>query len=317
VSAATYDPATYQGWGVRQYNWEFSGSVQHEVIPQVSVDVGYFRRIYGNLQVNYNRALPASAYDAYSVTAPTDPRLGSNSGQVISGLYDIKPEFTVGGIATDIYQTMADSLGKMYTRWNGVDIGVKSRLSRLAVSGGLSTGRTSLDNCEIVEKVIAVNPASVTTTSAGLVPFATSPLYCHQDTKFLTQVKGYAAYSLPAGVQIAATFQSIPGQALAANVTYTSAQAAQSLGRPLSTATTVTVNVIPPGTEYGDRLNQLDLRLGKDFRVQRYRINASVDFYNVLNSDAVLNENSAYAAWRRPQSLVRPFFVKFGGQISF
>ena len=44
----------------------------------------------------------------------------------------------------------------------------------------------------------------------------------------------------------------------------------------------------------GDRLNQFDLRLGKDFRLQRYRINASVDLYNVLNSDTVLNENGAY-----------------------
>jgi hypothetical protein len=279
--------------------------------------VGYFRRIYGNLQVQYNRALPASAYDSYSVTSPTDPRLGRNSGQVVSPLYDIKPEFVVGGIPTDNYVTMADSLGEMYTRWNGVDVGVNARLPRLSVSGGLSTGRTSIDNCDIVEQVIAVSAATVTTTSAGLVPFATSPLYCHQDTKFLTQVKGYAAYTLPADVQLAATFQSIPGQVLAANVTYTSAQVQGSLGRPLSTAPTVTVNVIPPGTEYGDRLNQLDLRLAKVFRVDRYRINAAVDFYNVFNSDAVLNENSAYTAWRRPQSLVRPFFVKFGGEISF
>ena len=111
-------------------------------------------------------------------------------------------------------------------------------------------------------------------SSGGLVNFATGPLYCHQDTNFLTQVKGYAAYSLPADVQIAATFQSIPGQSLSANVTYQSAQVAQSLGRQLSTATTVTVNAIPPGTEYGDRLNQLDLRLGKNFRLQRYRLNA-------------------------------------------
>jgi len=51
--------------------------------------------------------------------------------------------------------------------------------------------------------------------------------------------------------------------------------------------------------------------------VERYRLNLSVDLYNVLNSDAVLNENSAYAAWRRPQPLVRPFFLKFGGQLSF
>jgi hypothetical protein len=130
-------------------------------------------------------------------------------------------------------------------------------------------------------------------------------------------VKGYGAYTLPAGVQLAATLQSVIGQPLASNVTYTSAQVAQSLGRPLSTATTVSVNVVPPGTLYGDRLNQLDVRLGKTFTVQKYKINASVDLYNVLNSDAVLNENSSYLVWRRPLSVVRPFFIKFGGQISF
>lgn len=317
VSAATFDPGTYQGWGVRQYNWEFSGSVQHELMKQVSVDVGYFRRIYGNLAVSYNRALPASAYDRYTLTAPSDSRLGDNSGKVITELYDLKPAIVAGGIPTDIYQTFADNIGQMYTHWNGMDVNVRARLPRLVLQGGMSTGRTAIDNCEIVEKVIVVNAATATTTSAGLVPFATSPLYCNQKTNFLTQVKGYAAYSLPAGVQLAATFQSIPGPVLSANVTYTSAQVAQSLGRPLSTAPTVQVNAITPGTMYGDRLNQIDVRLGKDFRVNRYRINASVDLYNVLNSDAVLNENFAFGAFRRPQSLVRPFFIKFGGQISF
>ncbi len=317
VSAATFDPDTYQGWNVRQYNWEFSGSVQHEVIRQVSVDVGYFRRIYGNLSATYNRALPASAYDRFSVTAPTDARLGDNSGKVITDLYDIKPAFTVGGIATDIYQTQADKLGDTYTHWNGVDVNVRARLSRLTLQGGTSTGRTSLDNCDVVANVIALNSASVTTTSAGLVPFATGPLYCHQDTNFLTQMKGFAAYTLPAGVQLAATFQSVPGPVLAANINFTSAQVAQSLGRPLSTAPTVSVNVVEPGKSYGNRLNQLDVRLGKDFKLKQYTINASVDFYNILNSDAVLNENTSYVAYRRPLSVVRPFFVKFGGQISF
>jgi hypothetical protein len=323
LSATTYDPASYSGWGVRQYNWEFSGSVQHELVRQVSIDVGYFRRIFGNFTVTYNRALPASAYDPYSVTAPVNPRLDSNSGQVISGLYDLNPAFTVGGIPTDIYQTLADSIGKEYSHWNGVDINVQARMARLNVSGGLSTGRTAIDNCDIVEKLIVVNTAisnsggTASSSAGGYVNFGTGPLYCHQVSNFLTQVKGFAAYTFPADVQLAATFQSIPGQPLAANVTYQSAQVAQSLGRPLSTAPNVSVNVIPPGTVYGDRLNQLDLRLGKTFRVQRYRLNASVDLYNVLNSDAVLNENSAYLVWRRPLSVVRPRFVKFSAQFNF
>ncbi len=320
ISATTFDPSVHRGWGVRQYNWEFSGAVQHELIEQVSIDVGYFRRIFGNLTTTYNRALPASAYNRYSVTTPADPRLGSNGGRVITDLYDLNPSFTVGGIPQDIYVTHADNIGNVYSHWNGVDVGVRARMAKLNVSGGLSTGRTSIDNCDVVNKLIVANAVSTATASSnngGLINFSTSPLYCHQDSNFLTQVKGYAAYSLPAGVQIAATFQSVAGQPLAANVTYTSAQVAQSLGRPLSTTTTVNVNAIPPGTVYGDRLNQLDLRLGKMFRMQRYRIMASMDVYNLLNSDAVLNENSAFLALRRPLSLVRPRFVKFGAQLNF
>ena len=42
-----YDPAVLRGWGVREYNWEFSTAVQHEVLPRVSTEIGYFRRWYG------------------------------------------------------------------------------------------------------------------------------------------------------------------------------------------------------------------------------------------------------------------------------
>ena len=38
---------------------------------------------------------------------------------MLTDIYDIKPEFTVGGIATDIYQDPADKLGKMYTTGTG------------------------------------------------------------------------------------------------------------------------------------------------------------------------------------------------------
>ena len=43
-----YDPEWSHGFQNRPYNWEFSAGVQHELMPRMSVNAAYFRRIYGN-----------------------------------------------------------------------------------------------------------------------------------------------------------------------------------------------------------------------------------------------------------------------------
>ena len=51
---------------------------------------------------------------------------------------------------------------------------------------------------------------------------------------------------------------------LAANYVIPASVVAQSLGRPPSgNVTNVTVNLVAPGSMYGDRLNGLDLRFAK------------------------------------------------------
>ena len=37
VVTTVADPAILNGWGVRPYNWEYAASVQHELMPRVSV----------------------------------------------------------------------------------------------------------------------------------------------------------------------------------------------------------------------------------------------------------------------------------------
>jgi hypothetical protein len=70
-----------------------------------------------------------------------------------------------------------------------------------------------------------------------------------------------------------------------------------------------------------DRLNQLDLRFGKVFRIRQMRLQGIVDVYNALNRNADLLLNTTYgstgAAWRQPLVILPPRLVKLGVQIDF
>ena len=116
-----------------------------------------------------------------------------------------------------------------------------------------------------------------------------------------------------------ATFQNLPGPLIAANYIATNAVIIPSLGRPLSGgAANTTINLVTPGTMYGERLNQLDMRFSKDFRFGRARLfRANLDIYNILNSNPVRAVNANYASWLVPTSILDPRLFKISVQFDF
>jgi hypothetical protein len=311
VPSTIYDPAVLGGWGVRPYNWEFSTSVQHELLPRVGVDVGYFRRVWGGFTVTDNLAVASTDFSPFRVTTPIDPRLPNGGGYVVSGLYNINPN-KVGQVNN--YVTSANDFGGETEHWNGVDITINARFAAGGlVRGGISTGRTVTDDCAIVTN----NPqVSIVTTTLGTVQ---STQMCHLQTPFLTQAKVLATYAVPkVGVDLAATFQSLPGPVIAANFVASNALVQPSLGRPLSGgAANTTVNIVAPGAMYGERLNELDLRVTKGLRFREMRAKLNLDAYNALNGNVVRSVNPNYAAFLTPTAILDPRLFKISVQFDF
>ena len=154
----------------------------------------------------------------------------------------------------------------------------------------------------------------LTSANVGLV----AP-YCRQTSPFRTTYKALASYTVPKlDVLLSGTFSSRPGVSLAANLVITSAQAAQTLGRPLSGGANVTINLIAPNTLFGDRINQMDARVGKMVRLGRTRSTVALDFLNLLNSDAILGYNPTFnATWPTPTTVMTARLLRVSMQVDW
>jgi hypothetical protein len=317
---STYDPAVLDGWGKRAYNWEVTAGVQQELLPRVSLDVGYFRRAFGNSNVVDNRAIGPNDYETFSITAPADSRLPGGGGYTVSGLYDLKP--AKAGTPADNFITFATNYGKQTETFNGLDLTINARpRSGLVLQGGLSTGKNVFDNCEISAKLPEILLATATTTT---VPLTSNNVwvpqsYCHQDSGWVSQIKFLSSYTIPkVDVQTSATFQSYPGALIAANYNAPNAVVLASLGRALSAgAANITLNLVTPGTMYGERRNQLDFRFAKILKYSGTRATIGLDVYNALNANPVLTQNNSFAVWQQPQSILTARFVKISLRFDF
>ena len=75
----------------RDYNWQESVTIEHELRPGVSVGGGYYRRQFYNLRWTDNLLVdPDRDYTPFTITVPLDSRLPDGGGEVIT-LYNLNP----------------------------------------------------------------------------------------------------------------------------------------------------------------------------------------------------------------------------------
>jgi hypothetical protein len=329
-AATVYDPSLSVGWGVRPGNWEVTAGVQHELLPKLGVEAMFFRRSYFNFYATQNQAYSPSDYQPFSVTTPADPRLPGGGNQVLTGFYDLNPSLTFGQAKLHAYNY--SKFGDGSETFNGLDFQATARLSRgTFFSGGFSTGRLAYSFCadNFVGTVTTLSLPGAGGNAASATLTLPNKRFCDVKYPFQTQGKLSGSYTLPYEVQVAGTFQSYPGPEILANWSAPAAAAVPALGRALSGGVrSFTVPIISPGTLFGDRRNQLDVRLSRTFKMPAARrVQVMLDIFNITNSSAITSVNTTYSptgtTWLQPAGIAGASgvivgrFLKVGAQFNF
>jgi hypothetical protein len=332
VPGTTYDPEVLTGWGKRFNNWEFTAGVQHELVPRLSVDIQYARRWYGNFRTMDDLAVGPADYDRFTINVPSDSRLPNGGGYQLTA-FDLRP--AAFALPQRNFVTLSKNYGDQTEVFNAVNFSANARLQNgLMIQAGAGTGRAVTDDCDVVAELpetlhanaFTGNPANPVTNNRSFAVAARTLERCRQDHGWRTSMQGMVAYVIPKiDVNISGTYQDLPGTS-ASNSTGISMSAngaipaaSTTLGRAYSSGPSARFfNIVEAGTVYVERMRQLDLRMSKLFRVGPTRTSLNFDFYNVLNSNSVINENITYgAAWRTPQLILLPRIFKLSAQFDF
>ena len=319
------DPEILEGWGVRPYNWQFGVSVQHEVLPRVSVDVGYNRRWWGNFFATVNTLVDANDYETWTLTVPTHPNLPDDVGTTAQYVAITSAAAARG---SQTFQTKETNFAPARTAyWHGFDYQATARLAKgLTVQGGGSTGRGVRNTCDLWR----ARPDLIGSNRIDA---------CDVKEPWLSTVRGLASYQMPkldiltsliirsnrtnAG-EVASNGSTLDGNYRIPNSVIRTPQFLGRLPAGAPPTGSTTVNLLTPDMLYPvERRTQLDMRFGKILRFGRARYDLSVDVYNLLNENAALTYEETYqqtdngATWLQPLSVMQPRLARFSVTASF
>jgi hypothetical protein len=126
-------------------------------------------------------------------------------------------------------------------------------------------------------------------------------------------------------MQTSLIYQNFGGINIVPTIRLGNAEIARSLGRNLAqcgasaTCTaSVVVPLVPAGTLYEPRLQQLDVRFTRNIRFNRYRIRGDLDIANIFNAGNVLSAQQGYGpTYLNVLQIMGGRLVKVGARFDF
>ena len=269
----------------RPYDIEYSLGVVRQMLRGVSVTAAWYRRDTYNLEQQLNTLVSVTDYASFTTPSPLngEPVTIYNLNRSKQGL-------------VDLLDTTATDRSKARVNYNGLELSFSARLPR----GGSMFGGWSAD------RLITVSCASFDPNTFR---------YCDQsqyDVPFRSDYKLAGSYPIAWGAQVGVSLQSYAGLPLAVN------WAVPANLFPGGRTQAVTVNLVPPGSQYLDRWTQLDLSFRKVFTIGRYRLDGALDMFNALNSNVVLSQNQNFGSTLgQPQAVLQGRLLRLSTQLKF
>ena len=257
--------------------------VQHQLFPGFGLAVSYDRRRFVDNIWTQNIALDVPV--DYTLVSVPDPR---GNGQTLP-VYNLAPGKL--GLVNEL-----DSNSLNNTTWyQGVDVTVNYRWRSGTLFGGTSTGRTLSKICDVADP--------------NNLRFCDQSLY---DVPLRTQFKLAGTYNLPYGVRLGANFQSQPGTER--TILYPVVRAIL----PSLTQTSVNVRLNEPGSEYNDRVNQIDITLSKSFRRGGFDVRPELAIFNATNANPVIVQINTFGpSLGNVTTILNPRVLRFGVTAKF
>src|SRR6266850_4861366 len=295
----TANIATFAPDIARMYNVEESISVQHELFPRVSVTAGWYHRDYKNLRRRTNTLQTFADYTPFTLFSPID-------GSAIT-------YYNVSRARVSAVSTVDENAPDRKMWYNGVEYNFNARMpGGITLFGG---GMSERMLAQVCDEQANPNLLLYCDQSQSGLPWR-------------TQFKFSGSVPVRYGVQVSFAFQSLPGYLFGTSAQYAltgvsgpsgittnnppngagsvwlitpttrytacpgnSASAGCVVGAlidPGMTVSSLSVPIVAPMTEYGDRIQQLDLSIAKTVRVGRASIQPKFDLFNLLNASPVI-----------------------------
>ncbi len=314
AATAQYDPKTQ-----RTYNIEQGLEVQHELLRRVSVSGFWYRGSFHDLIFRDNQNITLKDWTPLQVFNPI------TGAPLTIYSFNRSPKPAIANLdtrATDQRQQRYESFGFQVNARFGAGA---------SVFGGANWERSRNVECDEPDNPNLLRFCDETNLEEGFtIPYR-------------PQLKLAGSYTFPWNIQVGATFQSNNGTAtstrdnggiswlLSSSTRYPATCPKCPNGTPpwapgqvvaptlngTASSSNLQVRLTPFNTEFHDRINQLDLRFSRAFTTGMFRLQPTLEIFNVFNSDAIVTYRSANygtVSYRQPSVVLQGRIVGIGLQ---